>query len=255
MSTEEESTAPDAPSPGPEGAPGDQPAISTWARRAATRPATAPMRISHAVLGPAVLRWLRCDVSGREHVPTTGGVILAANHRSFLDHFTLGAACPRPMRFLGKSQLAEGLAGRYNLAMGMIPVERGTADMAALELVIEALRAGSAVGIFPEGTRSPTGELFRFRSGMARVAAEAGVPIVPVGMTGMAEVWPRGRPAPRLRRPARGTLTIRFAPAVELPDDGPRSRRQATAAVHEAVAERCGQPLAKGFAPIPTYDD
>ncbi|HUG84301.1 MAG TPA: lysophospholipid acyltransferase family protein, partial [Euzebya sp.] len=187
--------------------------------------------------------------------PATGGVILAANHRSFLDHFTLGAACPRPMRFLGKSQLAEGLAGRYNLAMGMIPVERGSADLAALDLVIEALRAGSVVGIFPEGTRSPTGDLFRFRSGMARVAADADVPIVPVGMIGMAEVWPRGRPRPSRRRPAPGTLAIHFAPPVLLPDGSPRSRRQATAAVHAAVAERCGQPLATGFAPIPTYDE
>lgn len=212
---------------------------------------TPPMRLSHVVLGPPVLRWFRCAVTGRMNVPRRGGVILAANHRSFLDHFTLGAASPRPMRFLGKQSLAEGLAGRYNLAMGMIPVERGSADLSALDSVIQALRDGAVVGIFPEGTRSPTGELFRFRSGMARVAAEAGVPIVPVGMRGMAEVWPRGQQLPSPRRPPAGHLSIAFGAPVRLPDASPRSRRQATAAVFGEVARLCGQPVADGFAPIP----
>lgn len=212
---------------------------------------TPPMRLSHAVLGPPVLRWFRCQVTGRMNVPRRGGVILAANHRSFLDHFTLGAASPRPMRFLGKQSLAEGAAGRYNLAMGMIPVERGSADLSALDSVIQALRDGAVVGIFPEGTRSPTGELFRFRSGMARVAAEASVPIVPVGMRGMAEVWPRGQQLPSPRRPAAGHLSIAFGAPVHLPDASPRSRRQATAAVFAEVAQLCDQPVADGFAPIP----
>lgn len=222
----------------------------TRGRSLAVRPATVPMRASHVVVGPPVLHWLRCTVTGREHVPATGGVILAANHRSFLDHYTLGAASPRPMRFLGKVQLATGPAGPLNLALGMIPVERGSADLAALDVVIEALRAGAVVGIFPEGTRSPTGELFRFRSGMARVAADAGVPIVPVGMIGMAEVWPRGQTTPSPRRPAAGRLSIAFGAPVVLPDDSPRSRRMATVATHEAVARLCGQALATGFAPI-----
>lgn len=209
------------------------------------------MRLSHHVLGPPVLRWFRCEVTGRLNVPARGGVILAANHRSFLDHFTLGAASPRPMRFLGKQSLAVGAAGRYNLAMGMIPVERGSADLSALDNVIQALRAGAVVGIFPEGTRSPTGELFRFRSGMARVAAEAEVPIVPVGMRGMAEVWPRGQRLPSPRRPAAGRMSIAFGAPVHLPDATPRSRRQATIAVFDEVTRLCGQPVAAGFAPIP----
>ncbi len=209
-----------------------------------------PMRLAHATVGPALLRWTRCTVEGRLNVPRVGGVLLAANHRSFLDHFTLGAASPRPMRFLGKAELARGPAGPFNMMMGMIPLERGSADMAALEVVAEHLRAGAVVGIFPEGTRSPTGELFRFRSGMARIAADARVPIVPVGMTGMADVWPRGQTAPTLRRPPRGTVSVRFGAPVRLADDSARSRRAAPAAVHEAVAALCGQPLADGFAPI-----
>lgn len=218
----------------------------------AVDPATTPMRVSHAALSPALLRWLRCTVTGRAHVPSSGGAILASNHRSFLDHYTLGAASPRPMRFLGKVQLARGLAGPLNLAMGMIPVERGSADLAALDVVTQALRAGAVVGIFPEGTRSPTGELFRFRSGMARVAADADVPIVPVGMIGMAQVWPRGQTAPSPRRPRPGTLSVTFGPPIRLDDASPRSRRRATAEAHAAIADLCGQPLAEGFAPIPS---
>lgn len=210
---------------------------------------TTGMRVAHRYIRPGVMRLLRATVTGREHVPGHGGVLLAANHRSFLDHFLLGGACPRPMRFLGKQELTKGASGRMNLLMGMVPVNRGTADVDALEIVATLLRHGQVVGIFPEGTRSATGELFRFRSGMARIAASAGCPIVPVGMIGTAEVWPRGE-GPRLRPVAPGTLHVRFGEVVGPPEADPRSRRQVTARVHAAVAALCGQPLAAGFAPV-----
>ncbi len=209
-----------------------------------------PMRVAHRLAGPPVLSWLRCDVRGRENVPTHGGVILAPNHRSFLDHFTLAAASPRPMRFLGKVELESGPFGWFNMTMGMIPVQRGSADLGALQVVIDALTAGAVVGIFPEGTRSPTGELFKFRSGMGRVAAAAGVPIVPVGMQGMQSVWPKGQTLPSPRRPPPGRLSITFGAPVELADDSSRSRRQATSEVYDEVARLCGQDEAEGFAPI-----
>lgn len=209
------------------------------------------LRLSHPTIGRALRAWLRMTVEGAENVPASGGVLLAANHRSFLDHFALGAACPRPMRFLGKRSLADGLAGRYNVAMGMIPVDRGNADMVALDIVAEVLQAGAVVGVFPEGTRSTDGLLYRFRSGMARMAAIAQVPIVPVGMTGMADVWPRGQPRPSTRRPPTGVIAVRFGTPVSLADGSARSRRTATAAVYEQVVELSGQPPADGFADIP----
>lgn len=210
---------------------------------------TDTMRIAHRVVGRGIVRWTRVTVSGREHIPD-GGVLLAANHRSFLDHYLLGAVSPRPMWYLGKRELAVGVVGWVNTTFGMVPVDRGRADLDAIARIVALLRAGEIVGVFPEGTRSPTGELFRFRSGMARIAAQAQVPVVPVGLLHTTDVWPR-RELPHLRRPARGLLEVRFSPALPPPADAGPARRAFTAEVRAIVAELCGQPLAERFAEIP----
>lgn len=208
------------------------------------------MRVAHMAVGRPLLARLRCEVEGHAHVPGSGGVLLCANHRSFLDHFVLASASPRPMRFLGKRQLAEGLAGRMNLALGLVPVDRGRADMSALDTVVQLLREGAVVGVFPEGTRSPDGSLHRFRSGAARIAAAAQVPTVPVALRGTAEVWPRGE-RPHWSRPRRGVLGVRFLPVMGPPStDSGRARRLWTERIHAALAEATGQELADGFAPI-----
>jgi 1-acyl-sn-glycerol-3-phosphate acyltransferase len=210
---------------------------------------TIQMRALHRTMGPALRSWFRLEVSGAEHVPGEGGVLLASNHRSLFDHIGMFAACPRPMRFLGKQELARGPAGWFNMAMGMVPVERGSADVAAIGTVVRLLTEGEVVGAFPEGTRSPTGHLYRFRSGAARIAAASGKPVVPVGIVGTAELWPVGGAPPR-HRPARGSVRVAFGPVLAPPGSEPRSRRAFTAALYDAVAALCGQHPAEGFAPI-----
>ena len=209
---------------------------------------TTALVIAHRLAGPTVRFLLRPEISGPERVPRHGGVVLAANHVSNLDNYLLSSASPRPPLYLGKQELARGVFGAFNVAMGMIPIDRGTGDQRAIDRVAQLLVAGEVIAMFPEGTRSPTGELFRFRSGTARVAATAGVPVVPVGLCGTAHVWPRGG-GPRLGRPGRGVLAVRFGQALEPPADGGRARRLWTQELRARVGQLSGQPTADAFAP------
>lgn len=175
--------------------------------------------------------------------------MLAANHASNLDNYLLSAVCPRPVAYLGKQELARGVFGAFNVAMGLVPVERGSADTAVIDRIADVLRRGHVVALFPEGTRTPTGELFRFRSGLARIAYAAGVDVIPVGIRGTAAVWPRGgRPA--LRRLAAGQLEVHFGTPVPPPRAAQgRIRREWTEQVRVRVAALSGQSLADAFAP------
>jgi 1-acyl-sn-glycerol-3-phosphate acyltransferase len=211
---------------------------------------TTAMAVVHRLAGPAVRRLLRPDVHGLGHVPRRGGVLLAANHVSNLDNYLLTSVSPRPPWYLGKRELARGLFGAFNVAMGMVPIDRGSGDSSAIDRLVGLLRDGEVVAVFPEGSRSPTGELFRFRSGVARIACAAGVPVVPVGLRGTAEVWPRGR-GPRLRRPAAHVLQIRFGPPLRPPEADGRARREWTRTLRASVAALSGQVTADAYAPVP----
>lgn len=212
--------------------------------------ATTAMRIANRVAAPPVRRLLRPTVSGGHRVPHRGGALLAANHVSNLDNYLLSAVTTRPVWYLGKHELSRGIAGAFNVAMGMVPIDRGTADLLVVRRVADLLRSGELVAVFPEGTRSPDGALFRFRSGVARIAHLADVPTVPVGLRGTAAVWPRGR-GPALRRPRHGALGVHFGEPMPPPAEAHgRARRTWTETLRARVGQLSGQRLAADFAPV-----
>ena len=152
--------------------------------------------LKFVVLGPLLRLLFRPRVSGLEHIPLTGGAIVAANHVSFLDPLLLPLVVPRRVMFLAKMKYIDKPLLRWFLrAVGVIPVATdepggipgaaGAAGAAgAVAAGVRAVRDGRLVGIFPEGTRSPDGRLHRGKTGVARIAIQAGVPVIPAGITG-----------------------------------------------------------------------
>ncbi|MFD7335775.1 lysophospholipid acyltransferase family protein [Streptomyces violascens] len=161
-----------------------------------------------------LLRWLfRPCVEGAGRVPEAGAVILAGNHQSFTDQFLLGVTLRRRLTFLAKQEYftAPGLTGRataaFFRALGQIPVDRSGKDAAqsALDTALQVLGDGGVLGVFPEGTRSHDGRLYKGKVGVAAMALRSGAPVVPVAMIGTFEAQPKGR-----RLPRRVPITLRF---------------------------------------------
>lgn len=137
----------------------------------------------------------------RERVPRRGGVLLVANHQSFLDPVIASLGLPRQVSPLARSDLFQGNAFTWLIrSVGALPVKRGVADTAAIKGAIRMLRAGEAVLLFPEGTRTHDGSLGTFRRGMCLIAARGNAPIVPVAIDGAFEAWPRDKKLFRFRR-------------------------------------------------------
>jgi 1-acyl-sn-glycerol-3-phosphate acyltransferase len=157
---------------------------------------------------PAIRAIWRPKVEGLEHVPATGGAIFAGNHLSVADEFMLGAVITRPIAFWAKEYYynGTGISGMFFKTLmnglGAIPVHRagGRAALSAFDDAIPHLRDGGLVCIYPEGTRSPDGRLYRGRTGAARLALAAGVPIIPVGFTGTEKIQPIGQIMPSFKR-------------------------------------------------------
>jgi 1-acyl-sn-glycerol-3-phosphate acyltransferase len=155
-------------------------------------------RTLELTLAPALRAVYRPLVTGAEHVPRSGPVILAANHNSFADEFFIPIGARRQVFYFAKAEYftAPGVRGRVMAAffrgMGQVPVQRGDLRSAAavIDVGVEVLGAGKALGIFPEGTRSPDGKLYKFRTGVARLALRTGAPVVPVGLVGTRDVQP-----------------------------------------------------------------
>ncbi|MFC4852496.1 lysophospholipid acyltransferase family protein [Actinophytocola glycyrrhizae] len=190
---------------------------------------------------------------GREHLPGTGAVILASNHLSFIDSVVIRLAAPRRVTFLAKNEYftGRGLRGRlvrwFFTAAGSVPVSRGShrAAQAALDTARGVLDGGNVFGIYPEGTRSLDGKLYRGRTGVAWLALTTGAPVVPVALEGTERLQPVGK---RLPRPHR--VTVRFGSPLTFTGDpkSARARRAVTDEVMLAIGELSGQERADRFA-------
>ena len=169
--------------------------------------------MKHAVLGPPLTMLYRPEVEGLEHIPDSGPAILASNHLSFSDSIFLPLVVDRAITFLAKNEYFTGpgvkgwMTRQFMFSVGQVPIDRsgGEKSMAAITTGIRVLREGKLLGVYPEGTRSPDGRLYRGRSGPARMALAAPAPVIPVAMIGTDKIQPTGQRIPNLY-----PLTIRI---------------------------------------------
>jgi 1-acyl-sn-glycerol-3-phosphate acyltransferase len=200
--------------------------------------------LTRRVLRPMLRAWLRLEVEGLEHVPKTGPVLVASSHRSHADSVAIASAVTRPVHFLGDLKLTSSpVVGPQLPKLGMVPLRRGEADDNALGVIRELLRQDGCVAVYPEGSRSRDGRVHRLRSGVARIAAEMRVPIVPAAAVGIGEVWP----VDSNPRPLGGKVIVRFAPAMAPPEDTPRSRRTFNMELQTILADLAGVEMATTF--------
>ena len=169
--------------------------------------------LKYILLGPLLQLIGRPKVEGLEHVPSSGPVILASNHLAVMDSFFLPLVVRRRITFLAKSEYftGTGLKGWFSrwffTAVGQVPIDRSNADtaQAALDTAERVLGQGKLLGMYPEGTRSPDGRLYKGKTGLARLALQTGVPVIPVAMIGTNVVNPPGTTVLRF-----GRVTVRF---------------------------------------------
>lgn len=167
-----------------------------------------PYGVLRAFLTPFLMVLFRPKVTGLRHVPATGPVIIASNHLSFSDSVFMPLVVPRKVTFLAKSEYftspgPKGLLKKLTfIALGQVPVDRsgGRRSEAALVTGLKVLSEGNCIGIYPEGTRSPDGRLYKGRTGIVRLAIESGAPIVPVAMFDTDKIQPTGKVVPKIMR-------------------------------------------------------
>lgn len=191
-------------------------------------------RLGRFLLRVYLTLWHRVEVRGRENLPRAGGMLLVANHQSFMDIPLVAVGTPRHVAFVARASLADSrfldwLMGESECVL----IQPNSADRAALATMIEHLQRGRCVAVFPEGTRTRDGRVGPFRGGAALAARRAGVPIVPASIQGAFRAWPRHRRFPAPRR-----VRITFGPA--LAADTPEVMERA----REAIAALSGLELA-----------
>jgi 1-acyl-sn-glycerol-3-phosphate acyltransferase len=206
-----------------------------------------------AVVSPMLRAAFTLDVEGLEHVPATGGVILASNHQAFCDSLFIPGVVGRPVTFVAKAEYFEQRRTAWFFrAVGQIPMHRGGGEKSerSLDEALNLLKSGGALGIYPEGTRSPDERLHRGRTGVARLALAARCPVVPVGVVGTREVQPIGS---RMMRPFKRVgvkfgepldFTARYADRL----DDPLVLRQMTDELMYEIRELTGQDYVDRYA-------
>ncbi|WP_295574240.1 1-acyl-sn-glycerol-3-phosphate acyltransferase [uncultured Microbacterium sp.] len=218
-----------------------------------------------------VIRWLiaplarliyRPRIEGRKNMPRKGPVILASNHLSFIDSFVIPMFAPRPVYFLAKSSYFEGrgIAGWFSrqffTAIGATPVTRGAGQAAldALDQQRRILESGRAIALYPEGTRSLDGRLYKGRTGVAFLALQTGAKVVPVGLVGTSDAMPVGAKWPKMQP----QVIIRYGEPLDLAHHGPassgRARRLATDEIMAAIHALSGQELAHAYNEAPAQN-
>ena len=168
-----------------------------------------------AIVTPVMRIIVRVKVEGKENLPTSGPVILAANHRSFIDSLFIPLVVKRRVTFVAKAEYFDSKKTAWFFrGVGQIPIRRegGSASEGALAAAADVLNDGGVFGIYPEGTRTRTGRLHRGHTGVARLALQCNAPIVPIGLVGTDEVQPVDRKLPRFGR----TVTVRFGEPIDM---------------------------------------
>lgn len=213
-------------------------------------------QVSKVVAGPLLRLLARTSMSGTENIPATGPAILASNHLSVVDSIYLPLLVERPVTFAAKSEyftgtrLKDRAVGAYLRATKQLSTDRAGARAAQemLEAALRLLNSGQLFGIYPEGTRSPDGRLYRGRTGVGFLALHSGAPVIPVAMVGTEKIL-----APGQRFPRPGRIEIRIGEPLEFPEfrgqpAGARQRRAVTDEVVQAIQKLSGQELVPMYA-------
>ena len=214
--------------------------------------------LGKVILWPIVLLYFRPRISGRGNVPRSGPVIFASNHLSFIDSIAIPVAAPRRLQFMAKSHYFEGTGFRgaisrwFFTAIGVVPVERGAggSGQESLDAGKRILESGGAFALYPEGTRSLDGRLYKGRTGVAFLALTTGAIVVPVGVAGTDRIQPVGTRFPRPHR-----FSVSFGEPIDVSVHGPassgRARRHATDEIMAAIHALSGQELAGAYNEAP----
>jgi 1-acyl-sn-glycerol-3-phosphate acyltransferase len=215
-------------------------------------------QVSRVLAGPVLHLLWRPEVTGLEHIPASGGAILASNHLSIVDSVFLPLMISRPVTFAAKSEyftgtrLVDRITGTYLRATKQLSVDRAGARAAQdmLESALGLMQGGALFGIYPEGTRSPDGRLYRGRTGIGWLALSSGLPVIPVAMIGTDRVLPPGSKIPRVSRirvKIGAPLTFE---ALQARGSGARQRRAVTDEVMQSIRALSGQEYVPVYASV-----